>query len=244
MHHKEKNPHHHHETIIPAHATTKSPAPLAEPTLALVIKGDSDGCERAICDLLTHPTKEGVPVEIIHKGVGDICKTDVMSASTGSRLVLGFNVEVLPRLAELCHELNVEVRIYSVIYKLHEDVQAIARSLLPRTEQEIVLGRAKVIALFKSSRKGIILGCEVEQGRVQLGDSFRLITAMGPVYSGKVLSLHIAKDAVSKATPGQQVGVKIDDFNRARIGDFLECYQLLAEKNTPTWRPSGKILHI
>lgn len=213
-------------------------------TLALVIKGDSDGCEQAICDMISHHTDLGIPIEIIHQGVGDICKTDIMTAATASHLVLGFNVNVLPKITELCLEQNVEIRLYSVIYKLDEDVKDIAHSLLPRPVEEKLLGRAKVITLFKGSRQGIILGCEVEQGRLQRGDAFRIIAAMGPIYSGKISSLHIEKDAVNKATPGQQVGVKIDGFKNVRVGDLVECYQVMADRHPPRWRPSGKIIHL
>lgn len=214
------------------------------PTLALVIKSDTDGCEQAVCEIIGKSTLEGAAVEIIHKGVGDICKTDIMTAATGSRLVLGFNVNVLPKVAELCKEHNVEVRLYSVIYRLQEDLREISGSLLPREEDEKILGKAKVIALFKSSRKGIIIGCEVEKGRLQRGDRFRIISAMGPVYSGTVTSLHIEKDSVSKATPGQQVGMKIENFKNVRIGDLVECYQIIPTGKSRQWQPSGKILHM
>lgn len=244
MSHKSKSSHS--QSKVAAHMLPPARPDNSEghPTLALVIKSDSGGCEQAICDMISQHSDLGVAIEIIHKGVGDICKTDIMTAATGSRLILGFNVNVLPKLAEFCLEENVEIRLYSVIYKLDEDLQQITQSLLPRQAEEKILGRAKVIALFKSSRKGIILGCEVEQGRLQQGDTFRVITAMGPVYSGKISSLHIEKDAVSKATTGQQVGVKIEDFKNARLGDLVESYQVLADRNTPRWRPSGKIMHL
>jgi len=227
---------------LPTSAT--SPAQEHRPTLALVIKSDTDGCEEAVCEIIGQSTLEGVPAQIIHKGVGDICKTDIMTAATGSRLVLGFNVNVLPKVAELCKEQNVEVRLYSVIYKLQEDLREIAGSLLPREAEEKILGKAKVIALFKSSRKGIIIGCEVEKGRLQRGDHFRIISAMGPVYSGTVSSLHIEKDSISKATPGQQVGMKIENFKNVRIGDLIECYQMIAAGKGGKWQPSGKVLHL
>ncbi|MEW6289860.1 MAG: hypothetical protein AB1545_08405 [Thermodesulfobacteriota bacterium] len=215
------------------------------PTLALVIKSDTDGCEQAVCEIIAkNNTLEGVAVEIIHKGVGDICKTDIMNAATGSRLVLGFNVHVLPKVAELCKEENVEVRLYSVIYQLLEDLREIAASLLPRETEEKILGTAKVIALFKGSRKGIIIGCEVETGRLQTGERFRIISAMGPVFSGTIASMHIEKDSISKATPRQQVGIKIENFKNVRIGDLVECYQAMPGGKGTRWQPSGKILHL
>jgi translation initiation factor IF-2 len=246
MGHKSKT-HHEHKTGKHSDTHPTSPVPSEQehiPTLAVVIKSDTDGCEQAVCATIAKNSIEGLPVEIIHKGVGDICKTDVMAAATGSRLVLGFNVNVLPRVAELCSEQNVEVRLYSVIYKLHEDLREIADSLLPREAEEKILGKAKIIALFKSSRKGIIIGCEVETGRLQRGDHFRIISAMGTVYSGTISSLHIEKDNISKAMPGQQVGLKIENFKNARIGDLVECYQTIASGKIRKWQPTGKILHL
>lgn len=240
--------HHPHESRSPSGppppAVRPSEHEKTTPSLSLVVKSDTDGCEQAVCEIIAHNTLEGVPVAIIHKGVGDICKSDIITAATGSRLILGFNVNVLPKLSELCKEQNVEVRLYTIIYKLHEDLKAIARSLLPREAEEKILGRAKVIALFKGSRKGIILGCEVETGRLQMGDRFRVISAMGPIYQGTITSLHREKDSVSKGTPGQQVGLKIEDFKGVHLGDLVECYQPMPSPNALPWRPSGKILSL
>ena len=246
MGHKSKTLHQH----KPAKHTGTHPTSITsseqehQPILAVVIKSDTDGCEQAVCATIAKNTIEGLPVEIIHKGVGDICKTDVMAAATGSRLVLGFNVQVLPRVAELCKEQNVEVRLYSVIYRLYEDLREIAATLLPREEEEKILGKAKIIALFKSTRKGIIIGCEVETGRLQQGDRFRIISAMGPVFSGTIASMHMEKDSISKAMPGQQVGIKIENYKNARIGDLVECYQAVSHGRNRKWQPSGKILQL
>jgi len=246
MGHKSKTLHQH----KPAKHTGTHPTSITsseqehQPILAVVIKSDTDGCEQAVCATIAKNTIEGLPVEIIHKGVGDICKTDVMAAATGSRLVLGFNVQVLPKVAELCKEQNVEVRLYSVIYRLYEDLREIAATLLPREEEEKILGKAKIIALFKSTRKGIIIGCEVETGRLQQGDRFRIISAMGPVFSGTIASMHMEKDSISKAMPGQQVGIKIENYKNARIGDLVECYQAVSHGRNRKWQPSGKILQL
>lgn len=214
------------------------------PVLSLVVKGDTIGCEEAVSTLLLTGTVPGVRVEILHKGVGDICKSDVLAAAAASRLVIGFNVGVLPRVAELSKEHDVEIRLYSLIYRLQEDITAIAETLLPRPATEEILGSARVIALFKGSRKGIILGCQVEQGRLQVGDRFRVIAAMGPVYEGAITSLHIERDAVNKAMAGQQVGLKIEDFKTAKIGDRVEAYRRESSASKGKWVPSGRIVHL
>lgn len=240
-----KSGHHHHDKHA-GHAGSPAGSERKEekqPTLALVVKGDTDGVEEAICSSLMENAVPGVALEILHKGVGDICKNDVMTAADGSRLVVGFNVGVHHGMNELCRELNVEIRIYSVIYQLQQDIAAIAESLLPRPAEEKILGSARVIALFKSSRKGVILGCQVEQGLLQTGDRFRIISAMGPVYSGVIESLHIERNAVTKALAGQQAGLKVKDFKAVKIGDYVESYRIVPPPPHSKWEPGGKILH-
>ena len=114
-----------------------------------------------------------------------ITKSDLLLALTASKLVLGFNVEVAPKIESLCREQGIEIRLYDVIYNLTKDVQSIANGLVAPDEEdeEKITGKAKVIALFKSSRKGIILGCEVLDGTLVMGKRFRIVSAMGPVYT-------------------------------------------------------------
>ncbi|MBW2466864.1 MAG: hypothetical protein JRF02_06135, partial [Deltaproteobacteria bacterium] len=130
-----------------------------------------------------------------------------------------------------------------VIYKLLEDLESIGRSFIPRKLTEEIIGTAKVIALFKSSRKGIILGCEVLSGKLALGRQFRVLGAMGPMYNGIIESLHIEKDAVREAHKGQQVGLKISDFKKAKIGDLVESFQPETGQRFQTWQPKGKIVY-
>jgi len=164
-------------------------------------------------------------------------------AETGSRLILGFNVGIMPHIAQLATEHTIEIRLYDVIYRLLEDVESIGRSLVPQKPAEEIVGTAKVIALFKSSRKGIILGCKVLTGKLTQGKSFRLLGAMGPMYVGTIESLHIEKDTVRAAKKGQEVGLKIRDFNKVKVGDLVECFQSGAGQQIKPWRSRGKIYY-
>jgi len=148
-----------------------------------------------------------------------------------------------PNIDSLAAEHGVEVRLYEVIYQLVADIRDTAASLLPAEAPEEILGRAKVIALFKSSRKGIILGCEIMEGRFAINDRFRVITAMGPVYTGKIGSLHIGKDAVQVAKAGHKVGLKIPDFKKATIGDLVESFLSGPAKTARPWSPTGGVFH-
>ncbi|MFP5213617.1 MAG: hypothetical protein ACLGPL_09580, partial [Acidobacteriota bacterium] len=184
-----------------------------------------------------------VDIRVIHSGVGAISKSDLLMAMTGSKLVLGFNVTVMPKLDRWVKENGVEVRLYDVVYKLADDVKAIGRSMVQQEPEEVVTGRARVIAIFKSSHGAVIIGCEVLQGTLAVGKSFQVVTGMGPVYTGKIEALHIETRSVKEATQGQQVGIKLKDFKQAKVGDFIECVEMRASQREASWSPSGEILH-
>jgi translation initiation factor IF-2 len=224
----------------------KSPGPFqpgAEPKrkLDIVLKTDSFGTREAIMSAIKAVRTPEVELEVIQSDIGNISQKDLFLAETGSRLVIGFNVGILAKVKELAKEQQVEVRLYDVIYKLLDDLKKTALSLLPNEEKEEITGRAKVIALFSGGRKSLILGCEVTEGTLALGKKFRVISAPGPVYEGTVESLHIEKSEVKEAKSGQQVGLKIPEFKRAKIGDLVECYVAGRPKGPGCWEPKGGV---
>ena len=198
---------------------------VGRPKLQIVLKADSMGSAEAITAMLAATKIPEADIKVIHSGVGAVSKQDLLMAQTGSSLVVGFNVGVAPRLEQWVKEHGVEVRIYDVIYKLAEDLGTIARGLVVPEPEEKVTGKCEVIATFKSVKGGMILGCEVVEGSVQVGKTFRVVTAMGPVHSARIESLQIEKQTVREARPGQQVGVKVAGFSDAKAGDFIECYE-------------------
>ena len=215
-----------------------------KPVLAIVLKCDADGSIEAVADALSKISMPEADLAIIHSGIGNIHKSDIQLAETGSRLIAGFQVGVETGMEKLPGECGVEVRLYDVIYKLTEDIEIITKSIIPHIPEEHIVGTARVIAIFKSSRKGIIIGCEVLNGHLAHGQHFRIISAMGPVYSGTIESMQIEKNAIQKALPGQQVGIKIRNFNRARIGDYVESYRAAPLKDFRQWKPRGGIFRI
>ena len=227
-------------------ATHPDPQPvkISAPKFEVVLKCDSTDILEAVKSAVWTSMPAGIQFAILHAGIGAITKSDVFMAETGSRLIIGFNVDVSLKNEHRLEQSGVEIRIYDVIYKLVEDLKMIAASLLPIQQQddELILGEAKVIALFKSRRRGIILGCEIEKGRLNINQRFRVISAMGPVYSGIIESLHIEKDAVTSAHPGQQVGLKIKDFKRVHIGDKVESFKTVTAKNPHPWIPTPQIM--
>lgn len=210
--------------------------------LELVLKCDSVGSAEAVANSLAALTTSDVEISVIHTGIGSISKSDVLFAETASRLIIGFQVGVMPAMDRILKEHNVEVRLYDVIYKLIDDIQAIAGDLVPHPPEEQIIGSAAIIALFKSSRKGIIIGCEVREGFFAVGERFRIISAMGPVYEETIASLHIGNAEVKKAAAGKQVGIRIKDFNKARIGDIVESFRPPPPGTARAWEPTGRII--
>jgi translation initiation factor IF-2 len=222
-------------------AASEPRADSAGAGLELVLKCGADGSREAVEQALAKAEWPGRQPVIIHSGVGEVNKSDLLLAETASRLVVGFEVGVTPRLDEVLRNSGVEVRLYQVIYRLVDDLRQLAQSLEEKPATEQIIGQARVIALFKSSRHGIILGCAVNSGRLALGEKFRVIGAMGVLYEGKIESLHIDKSAVKQATPPQQVGLKIEGFQHAAVGDLVESFRPLKEANRP-WTPSPGVL--
>jgi translation initiation factor IF-2 len=242
-HHHKKKKKDKHEKATADKKDQFSAKPATIKKLEIVLKCDTSGCAEAIISGINSLTLPDVEITIISSGVGAINKSDIFMAETGSRLIVGFNVGYMPDIDQIVAAHNVEIRLYDVIYKLIEDLEIIAKSLIPQDPVEEIVGSAKVIALFKSSRKGIILGCEVLSGKLVQGHPFRVLGAMGPIYVGTIESLHIEKDAVKKATKGQQVGLKIKDFNKAQIGDLVESFQVNSGQYIKPWLPHGKIYY-
>lgn len=212
--------------------------------LEVVLKCDSIGSTDAVVSAIEKIKSPALGVEVIHSGVGAVSKSDLAMALTGSKLVVGFEVGVAPKLDQWAKEHGVEVRIYDVIYKLTEDLETIVKSLTVPEAEEKVTGKAQVIALFKSVPGGIILGCRVEEGTLAVGKNFRVIAPAGVVHSGRIESLHIETKAVNEAKPGQQVGLKISDFKEGKVGDLVECFEKPVQRKSASWRPTGSILHI
>lgn len=219
--------------------------PEASPNkLEIVLKCDVAGSTEAISLLLSRIQGLEVGISVIYAGVGAVSKSDLLMALSASRLVIGFNVGIQPKLEQWVKEHGVEVRLYNVIYYLTEDLKKIANSMVAREPEEHIPGRAEVIALFKSSHGAVIAGCTVQEGRIAVGDSFRIITAMGPAYQGKITSLHIETRSVKEAGKGQQVGIKILDFPDVKTGDLVECFETLPATRGTAWKPSGKVVHL
>ena len=210
--------------------------------LEIVLKCDVAGTAEAINASLAEIDVPGVQIDVIQTGVGNISKSDVLMARTGSKLVVGFSVDTMPKLEQEIKEFGVEVRLYDTIYKLTADIRKIAQSFKSAEPQEKITGKAKVIAIFNISAKGMVIGCEVLEGVIVTGKDFRVITAMGPAYFGKITSLQIERQNVKSAKPGNQIGIQLDSWNKAKVDDLVECFESLPSKGGSRWKASSGIV--
>jgi translation initiation factor IF-2 len=222
---------------------TRSPAAESGlEKLEVVLKCDVAGTEEAVHASINALEVPGVEVEIIQSGIGNISKSDVLMAGTGSRLVIGFNVDIMPKLLQEIKAHGVEVRLYDTIYKITEDLKTIAKSQITKPAEDKIIGKARVIAIFKVSSKGLIIGCEVLEGKFEMGKHFRVITAMGPVYSATITSLQVENKDVKVGKKGQQIGIKITAWNKAKKEDLVECYEPAQPSTAGIWKPKAGVV--
>jgi translation initiation factor IF-2 len=194
--------------------------------LNLVVKGDVDGSvEAAVSELqkIQHPE---VRVNVIHTGVGGISENDVMLAAASNAMVVGFNVRPNAEARASAEREGVEIRTYSVIYRLTEDIeQALVGMLRPVTTEE-TLGEAEVRQLFRVSRLGTIAGSYVTSGLVRRGVKVRVIRDGTVIYDTSIAQLKRFKDDVREVEEGFECGILLDGFNDVKEGDVLEAYEI------------------
>jgi len=196
---------------------------LAE--LNIVLKADVSGSLEALQDEIAKVPQEQVAVNIIHAQTGGINESDVMLASASDAVIIGFNVRPLAEARRAAEREGVDIRTYTVIYKVTEDLRAAMEGLLEPEEVEEALGQAEVKQTFKASRVGTIAGCLVTDGKVTRTAGVRLVRDGTIVWSGKVGSLRRFKDDVSEVDAGMECGVVLEGYADIKEGDVLEFFE-------------------
>jgi translation initiation factor IF-2 len=196
---------------------------LAE--LNIVLKADVSGSLEALQDEIAKVPQEQVAVNIIHAQTGGINESDVMLASASDAVIIGFNVRPLAEARRAAEREGVDIRTYTVIYKVTEELRAAMEGLLEPEEVEEALGQAEVKQTFKASRVGTIAGCLVTDGKVTRTAGVRLVRDGTIVWSGKVGSLRRFKDDVSEVDEGMECGVVLEGYADIKEGDVLEFFE-------------------
>lgn len=192
----------------------------------LVVKGDVQGSVEAITTALSKLGTDEVRARIIHAGVGGITESDVSLAATSGAVILGFNVRANVQAREAAERTGAEIRYYSVIYDLVDDVKQAMSGLLAPSVRETFLGNAEVLEVFTISKVGKVAGCRVTEGKVERGAQVRLIRDNVVVHEGKLSSLKRFKDEVREVVAGQECGMAFEGYQDMRPGDIIECFQI------------------
>jgi len=193
--------------------------------LNIVLKADVAGSLEALQDELAKVPQERVGINVIHSQTGGINESDVMLASASEAIVIGFNVRPLADARRAAEREGVDVRTYSVIYKITEDLRNAMEGMLEAVEVEETLGEAEVKQTFKASKVGRIAGCQVTEGKVARDAQVRLVREGTVIWDGRLGSLRRFKDDVAEVEQGQECGVVLEGYADVKEGDVLEFFK-------------------
>ena len=214
---------------VPQRATLETLLEAADgkKTLRLVLKCDTQGSVEAIVTALKQIESKKVELDIIHAAVGPISESDILLASASNAVVIGFNIKVENMAVTAAKREGVQVKLYSIIYELLDQIKDAMAGLLEPEFRETVLGHAEVKQVFELS-KGIVAGCLVTDGRIARTARARVTRKRQPVYDGGISTLRRFQDDVKEVRSGLECGIKLGDFSEYHVGDIIECYQLEA----------------
>ena len=193
--------------------------------LNLIIKGDVDGSIEALSDSLQKLSTEKVQVNIIHKAVGQVSDSDVLLASASNAIIIGFQVRPSASARKLAEQEEIQIKLYSIIYKAIEEMRDAMEGLLSAKIEENIVGSAEIRETFKISKVGTIAGCFVTEGKILRSSKVRVIREGVVVYTGTLGSLKRFKDDAKEVLKGFECGLNIDRFNDIKVGDVVEAYE-------------------
>lgn len=192
----------------------------------LVIKGDVQGSIEAINAALDNLGTDEVRARIVHAGAGGITESDVSLAETSGAAIIGFNVRANAQARAAAAAAGIEIRYYSIIYNLVDDVKAALSGLLSPERRETFIGNAEILEIFDITKVGKIAGCRVTEGKVERGAGVRLIRDNVVIHEGTLKTLKRFKDEVSEVPAGQECGMAFQNYEDMRVGDVIECFRV------------------
>lgn len=193
--------------------------------LNVIVKGDVDGSIEALTDSLLKLSTEEIQVNIVHKGVGAITEADVNLASASDAIIIGFQVRPSASARKLAEQEQIDIRLYSVIYKAIEELKSAMEGMLSPDIEEKVIGTAEIRETFEITKVGTIAGCFVTDGLIKRTSLVRIIRDGIVVHTGTLGSLKRFKDDVKEVKNNYECGLNIDKFNDIKIGDIVEAYE-------------------
>jgi translation initiation factor IF-2 len=192
----------------------------------LVVKGDVQGSVEAIAGALRKLGTDEVEARMVHTGVGGITESDIALASAAKAVIMGFNVRASAQAKLAADQAGVEIRYYSIIYDLVDDVKKAMSGLLAPTIREVFLGTAEILEVFNIAKTGKVAGCRVTEGKVERGAKVRLIRDGVVIHEGTLSTLRRFKDEVREVPAGQECGMAFANYQDIRERDVIECFNL------------------
>ena len=196
----------------------------------VILKADVRGSEEAVKHALEKIDVEGVKVNVIRSGIGTITESDVVLANASNAIVIGFNVMPSAITKEVAKEYNVDIRLYTIIYKVIEEMELAMKGMLDPEFEEKVLGNAEIRKIFTFSKVGKIAGCYVTEGIVKSGTNARVIRDGVIIYDGKIASIQREKDVAKEVKKGFECGITLENFSDIKEGDVIEDYEMVEIK--------------
>lgn len=197
--------------------------------LAVIIKGDVQGSIEAIAGSLEKLKNEEVNVRVIHSAVGAITESDITLANASEAFVIAFNVRANAKAREMANRDQVEIRYYSIIYEVMDDVKAALEGLLSPISREEFIGYSEIRDVFNITKVGKVAGCYVTEGHVKRGAGVRLLRDNVVIHEGKLKTLKRFKEEVKEVQNGYECGMAFENYDDIKPGDVIECYEVIEE---------------
>ncbi|MEQ8357362.1 MAG: translation initiation factor IF-2 [Kiloniellaceae bacterium] len=194
--------------------------------LPVVVKSDVHGSMEAIVNSFEKLGTDEVKVRVLHSGVGGINESDVTLANATGAMIIAFNVRANPQARQMARRDSVDIRYYSIIYNVVDDVKAAMSGLLAPKQQENFLGYAEIRQVFSNSKVGKVAGCMITEGLVKRGAKVRLLRDNVVIHDGTLKTLRRFKDEVKEVKDGYECGMAFENYSDIQVGDQIECYEI------------------
>ncbi len=209
--------------------------------LPVVVKADVQGSVEVLNEMLPKLSNDQVKLKVIHASVGAVNESDVLLASTSGALIVAFNVRPERKAADLAQRESVDIRPYTIIYELQDELKKAMSGLLAPVIKETYLGRAEVRNTFKVKGVGTIAGCSVQDGIMKRDADVRVLRDSVVIYTGRISSLKRFKEDANEVRQGFECGIGVSNFSDVKVGDILECFKMektiALEMPPPSERP-------
>ncbi len=201
-------------------------------TLSVIIKADVQGSAEAIENSIVKLSTEEVKASVIHKGVGAITESDVALANSSTGFIIGFNVRAIPQARDIAKRDGVDIKYYSVIYELIDEIKNLLSGLLKPELSEKITGNVEIREVFNITKFGNVAGCIVKEGFISRNSQIRILRDNVVVHTGLISSLKRFKDEVKEVKNGYECGVMIDNYSDIKVGDIIETFEEVKTKRT------------